>query len=114
MLLNQFGCSPDHPAFVQIEQPFLPGLGNIAPYILALTLLMPGPHSSISSDDTCPERVCRVVAYLLTEILELASYRALDSSHFQIVQSDIRHSVYTDGDLFRFFQYSKAFWQGVE
>ncbi|KAF3198756.1 hypothetical protein TWF192_000712 [Orbilia oligospora] len=75
-------------------------------------LLAPEPLSPPSSDYS--KSVCRVLAYLIMEIFELASYRASESSHLQIVPSDIRLSVYTDRDLFRIFQYSRAFWQGVE
>ncbi|KAK6360785.1 hypothetical protein TWF730_006907 [Orbilia blumenaviensis] len=62
---------------------------------------------------TYSKRICRVVVYLITEILELATYRASDSLHSQIVPSDIRLSIYMDRDLFQLFQYSRVFWRGV-
>ncbi|KAK6329839.1 hypothetical protein TWF718_003272 [Orbilia javanica] len=76
--------------------------------------LVSGFHSPVSSGDIDTERVCRVVAYLIKEILELASYRASDSSHSQIVPSDIRLSIYMDGDLFHLFQNSSVFWRELE
>ncbi|KAK6498552.1 hypothetical protein TWF481_011140 [Arthrobotrys musiformis] len=69
---------------------------------------------SFPVDNIYPERACRVVAYLMTEILELANYRASDSLRPEIVPSDIRLSIYMDRDLFQTFQYSKAFWRGIE
>ncbi|KAK6497044.1 hypothetical protein TWF506_004529 [Arthrobotrys conoides] len=74
-------------------------------------ILVPEARSLISPDHS--KGVCRVLAYLIMEISELASYRASDSSRLQIVPSDIRLSIYTDRDMFQIFQYSKALWQGL-
>ncbi|KAK6514442.1 hypothetical protein TWF281_004643 [Arthrobotrys megalospora] len=70
--------------------------------------------ASASYDDTYPKRICRSVAYLITEMLEMATYRASDSSHLQIVLSDVRLSIYSDRELFQLFRYSRALLHGME
>ncbi|KAE8392545.1 hypothetical protein BDV23DRAFT_192507 [Aspergillus alliaceus] len=56
--------------------------------------------------------ICRVIAYLVSEILELSCNAAIDSYRYGIVPLDIRISVYNDPELYNLLQYSTVLWKG--
>ncbi|KAF3919861.1 hypothetical protein ABW21_db0200489 [Orbilia brochopaga] len=56
--------------------------------------------------------ICRVLAYMMSETLELANNTARDSRRNKIVPHDVRLGVQFDRDLFQLFKYSRVFWQG--
>ncbi|KAF7592243.1 hypothetical protein BBP40_000444 [Aspergillus hancockii] len=58
--------------------------------------------------------IYRVITFLISEVLELASGVAVESHRYGIVPADIRISIYNDPELFNVFQYSTVFWKGGE
>ncbi|GMG50392.1 unnamed protein product [Aspergillus oryzae var. brunneus] len=58
--------------------------------------------------------IARVVAYLISEVLEVSSNAAICSQRYGIVPADIRISVYSDPELYDVFQYSTVLWKGHE
>ncbi|KAE8143554.1 hypothetical protein BDV38DRAFT_276639 [Aspergillus pseudotamarii] len=58
--------------------------------------------------------IARVVAYLISEVLEVSSNAALCSRRYGIVPADIRITVYSDPELYDVFQYSTVLWKGRE
>lgn len=70
--------------------------------------------SPMRLNDDCIAGVCRGMAYLMTEVLELSSNRARDSGRKHTVPSDIRVVVRDDEELRNMLQYSAVFWNGRE
>ncbi|KAF3917216.1 hypothetical protein ABW20_dc0108003 [Dactylellina cionopaga] len=72
------------------------------------------PDIPVLFDDDygCLAGLCRVITYLVSEVLELANNRAMDSYRRQIMPCDIRIAVYFDKDLIKIFQHSRVFWDG--
>lgn len=58
--------------------------------------------------------LCRCLAWLIGEVLELASNGAKDSYRSNIMPADVRIAVCTDAELFSIFKYSRVFWDGSE
>ncbi|KAH7377260.1 hypothetical protein BKA66DRAFT_533653 [Pyrenochaeta sp. MPI-SDFR-AT-0127] len=64
-------------------------------------------------DNDCIAGICRVVAYLVSEVLDLSSNCAIDSYRNGIVPCDIRMAIHGDPKLFDKFKYSTVFWKGT-
>jgi hypothetical protein len=63
-------------------------------------------------DEECIVGICRVVAYLISEALELSSNSATGNNRNVILPSDIRIGVYLDRQLSDVLQYSAVMWNG--
>ncbi len=65
--------------------------------------------NSLISDEKFIDGVCACIAFLLSEVLELAHN---DSGGSQLVLKDIRITVCSHSEHKVAFQYSKVFWKG--
>ncbi|KAH6879488.1 hypothetical protein B0T10DRAFT_520129 [Thelonectria olida] len=64
----------------------------------------------VSSD--CIAGICRAVAFMLTETLELANSCSRDSHRTKIMPYDVCIAVFNDSELRELMQFSKVFWEG--
>ncbi|CZR54994.1 uncharacterized protein PAC_04879 [Phialocephala subalpina] len=67
---------------------------------------------SLVKDDKFIAGIRACIAYLLSEVLELASNHSLDSRRSAIVPEDVRLAVFNDVELRGLFKYSRVFWKG--
>ncbi|KAL2020601.1 hypothetical protein VTK56DRAFT_8189 [Thermocarpiscus australiensis] len=69
---------------------------------------------SVVFEDQCVAGITRVVAYIVTEILEMANRhsREADEPRTKIVPSDVRIVVYLDPQLRMRLQFSTVYWEG--
>jgi hypothetical protein len=64
-------------------------------------------------EDECVAGIARVVAYILTEVLEQATCRSRGGDNQgKIMPSDVRLAVYDDPQLRDRLQFSRVFWEG--
>ncbi|KAG7284867.1 hypothetical protein NEMBOFW57_009482 [Staphylotrichum longicolle] len=68
--------------------------------------------ASAMFDDACVAGITRVVAYMLTMVLERANGRARDSYRPNIMPSDVRGGVYLECQFRDCLQFSRVFWEG--
>ncbi|KAL9594230.1 MAG: hypothetical protein Q9219_007147 [cf. Caloplaca sp. 3 TL-2023] len=73
-----------------------------------------GGEGALFGNDDFVARLCRCLAYLVNEMLELAEISAVDSYRSIIMPSDIRLAVANDFDLFSALKFSRVFWDGNE
>ncbi|KAL8878500.1 MAG: hypothetical protein Q9198_003700, partial [Flavoplaca austrocitrina] len=73
-----------------------------------------GGQLGLFSKDDHIARLCRCLAWLIGEVLELASNGARDSYRSNIMPADVRIAVCNDAELFSIFKYSKVYWDGSE
>ncbi|KAJ6256561.1 hypothetical protein Dda_8424 [Drechslerella dactyloides] len=64
------------------------------------------------ADDNSITGICRVLAYMTSEALQLGNNATRDSRRSRMVPYDIRVGVYNNRDLFHAFKYSRVFWKG--
>lgn len=69
--------------------------------------------NSLAQDDKFAAGISACIAYLLSEILELANNYRKDNSRSCLVPVDISLGVFYDEELRSLFRYSKVFWLGV-
>ncbi|KAL1848595.1 hypothetical protein Plec18167_002220 [Paecilomyces lecythidis] len=68
-------------------------------------------YSSIAFSNECVAGTCRVISFMVTEVLEMANNRACDAQRPTIMPCDIRMAVVTSGELSHLY-FSKIFWEG--
>ncbi|KAL8901815.1 MAG: hypothetical protein Q9207_005007 [Kuettlingeria erythrocarpa] len=73
-----------------------------------------GDDQGLFSDDEFIAGLCRCLAWLMEEILELASNSAKDSYRSNIMPADVRIAVRNDAELLSAFKYSRVYWDGSE
>ena len=73
-----------------------------------------GEQLGLFSHDDHIAGLCRCLAWLIGEILELASNVAKDSYRSNIMPADVRIAVCNDAELFSIFKYSRVYWDGSE
>ena len=70
-------------------------------------------NAHVVFEDDCVDGITRVVAYLLTEVLEQANRLSRAAGeHAKIMPSDVRWIVYDDPQLRDRLQFSKVYWEG--
>ncbi|KAM7189554.1 hypothetical protein V8F20_010093 [Naviculisporaceae sp. PSN 640] len=62
--------------------------------------------------DECVAGICRVVARLAAEVLELAGRQSAGNLRDKILPCDVRLGVYHSDEVLRFLQFSRVFWEG--
>ncbi|KAI5460437.1 hypothetical protein BGZ63DRAFT_454713 [Mariannaea sp. PMI_226] len=68
--------------------------------------------SSVVFEKECIAGICRVVAFILTEIFELANGHSQDDRRTKIMPCDIRLAVFFDPQLRELLQFSRVYWEG--
>ncbi|KAH7117494.1 hypothetical protein EDB81DRAFT_952907 [Dactylonectria macrodidyma] len=63
-------------------------------------------------EDKAVRGICRVAAYILTEVFEMANNAAIDERRDKILPCDIRIVVLLDWEILRLVSFSKVFWEG--
>ena len=63
-------------------------------------------------DDECIAGICRVVAFMLTEVFERANSCSRDAERTKIMPCDVRITVFNDDELRDLLHFSKVFWEG--
>ncbi|KAH6849964.1 hypothetical protein B0I37DRAFT_413399 [Chaetomium sp. MPI-CAGE-AT-0009] len=72
-----------------------------------------GDGPEVVFEDECVAGITRVVAYMLTEALEVANGRSReDDRDAKIMPSDVRLAVWFDFQLRDRFQFSRVYWEG--
>jgi hypothetical protein len=91
----------------------IPGYDNRAVGSKIKSFLTPRcEDNSLVKDDKFIAGICACIAYLLSEVLELANNCGRDSGRSKLVPVDIRLAVFNDVELRGLFKYSKVFWKG--
>jgi hypothetical protein len=67
---------------------------------------------SVIFDDEYIAGICRVVAYMLTEVFELANDCSRDSERTKIMPCDVRITIFFNCELRDLLQFSKVYWEG--
>lgn len=97
------------------ELGFTPGFDTIAAWTDDIrNFLMAKSNGSHNANDDIIAGLCRVVEYLLSEILDLATSSAMDSHRYIIMPCDVRYSVNFDYELRGQLGYSRFFWYGPQ
>ncbi|KAL8981222.1 MAG: hypothetical protein Q9205_003926 [Flavoplaca limonia] len=86
----------------------------VAARVRAFLFSRSGEQLGLFSNDDHIAGLCRCLAWLIGEILELASNGAKDSYHSSIMPADIRIAVCNDAELFSILKYSRVYWDGSE
>ncbi|KAL8861900.1 MAG: hypothetical protein Q9178_001769 [Gyalolechia marmorata] len=86
----------------------------VAARVRAFLFSRSGEHLGLFSNDEYIAGLCRCLAWLIEEVLELASNRAKDSYRSNIMPVDVRIAVCNDAELFCIFKYSRVYWDGSE
>lgn len=73
-----------------------------------------GEERGLFRNDEYVAGLCRCLAFLLGEVLELANNGARDNYRSNIMPVDIRIAVHNDGELFSAFKFSRVYWNGSE
>ncbi|KAI4252828.1 MAG: hypothetical protein L6R42_007823 [Xanthoria sp. 1 TBL-2021] len=73
-----------------------------------------GEQLGLFSNDEYIAGLCRCLAWLIREVLELASNAAKDIYRSNIMPADVRIAVCNDAQLFSIFKYSRVYWDGSE
>ncbi|ORY16607.1 hypothetical protein BCR34DRAFT_597614 [Clohesyomyces aquaticus] len=69
-------------------------------------------NSTTIFDDECIAGLCRAIAFILTEALELANKNSRDWQHYKIVPWNVRLAVLCDDELRELLEFSKVYWEG--
>ncbi|KAL8885330.1 MAG: hypothetical protein Q9192_006661 [Flavoplaca navasiana] len=86
----------------------------VATRVRAFMFSRSGGQLGLFSNDDHIAGLCRCLAWLIGEVLELASNVARDSYRSNIMPADVRIAVCNDAELFSIFKYSRVYWDGSE
>ena len=86
----------------------------VAARVRAFLFSRSGEQLGLFSNDEHIAGLCRCLAWLIGEVLELASNGAKDSYRSNIMPADVRIVVCNDAELFSIFKYSRVYWDGSE
>ncbi|KAL8832648.1 MAG: hypothetical protein Q9170_004788 [Blastenia crenularia] len=73
-----------------------------------------GEERGFFENDDYISGLCRCLAFLLAEVLELASNGAVDCYRSKIMPSDIRLAIIMEAELFSALKFSRVYWDGSE
>ncbi|KAL8846196.1 MAG: hypothetical protein Q9221_008693 [Calogaya cf. arnoldii] len=86
----------------------------VAARVRAFLFPRSGEQLGLFSNDEYIAGLCRCLAWLIGEVLDLASTGAKDSYRSNIMPADVRIAVCNDAELFSIFKYSRVYWDGSE
>ncbi|KAL8922160.1 MAG: hypothetical protein Q9208_005355 [Pyrenodesmia sp. 3 TL-2023] len=86
----------------------------IAARVRAFLFSRSGEQRGLFSNNEYIAGLCRGLAFLIGEVLEIASNGAKDSCRSKIVPADVRIAVRNDAELSSVFKYSRVYWDGTE
>jgi len=86
----------------------------VANRIRAFLLSRSREERSLFDSDEYVAGLCRCLAFLLGEILEIANFASKDGGRFNIMPIDIRIAVRNNDGLFSAFKFSRVFFDGSE
>ncbi|KAI4272270.1 MAG: hypothetical protein LQ337_005405 [Flavoplaca oasis] len=86
----------------------------VAARVRAFLLSRSGGQLGLFSNDDYIAGLCRCLAWLIGEVLELASNGAKDSYRSNIMPVDVRIAVCNDPEIFSIFKHSRVYWDGSE
>ncbi|KAL8909966.1 MAG: hypothetical protein Q9171_004732 [Xanthocarpia ochracea] len=86
----------------------------VAARVRAFLVSRSGEQLGLFSSNEWIAGLCRCFAWLIEEVLELASNGAKDSYRSNIMPADVRIAVCNDSELFSIFKYSRVYWDGSE
>ncbi|KAL9041609.1 MAG: hypothetical protein Q9180_001170 [Flavoplaca navasiana] len=86
----------------------------VAARVRAFLFSRNGGQLGLFSNDDHIAGLCRCLAWLIEEILVLASNGAKDSYRSNIMPADVRIAVCNDPEIFSIFKYSRVYWDGSE
>jgi len=103
-----------HPSFVKPDAKLIPGFDyvEVTGRIKKLLSRFEVQNGSVRFDDDCVAGICRVIARVFAEVLEMANRISRDSGRDKILPCDVRNAVYHDPAFLRFLQFSRVFWEG--
>jgi hypothetical protein len=91
----------------------IPGYDNRAVGSKIRSFLTPRcEDNSLVRDDQFVAGICACIAFLLSEVLELANNCSIDNGRSKLVPVDIRLAVFNYVDMLALFKYSRVFWKG--
>lgn len=113
------GWPMDFFLFQHLTQPHADPIPNwdaaaIAARVRAFLFSQSGEQRGLFSNDEFIHGLCRCLAFLIGEVLELASNGAKDSYRGNIMPVDVRIAVRNDAELLSAFKYSRVYWDGSE
>ncbi|KAL8759480.1 MAG: hypothetical protein Q9184_003605 [Pyrenodesmia sp. 2 TL-2023] len=105
--------------FQHLTQPHTDPIPNwdtttVAARIRAFLISQSGEQRGLLDNEEYIAGLCRALAFLIGEVLELASNGAKNSYCSNIMPVDIRVTVGNDAELFSIFKYSRVYWDGSE
>lgn len=105
--------------FQYLTQPHADPIANwdaaaVAARVRAFLYSQSEEQRGLFSDDEYIAGLCRCLAFLIGEVLELASNEAKDSYRSNIMPVDVRIAVGNEAQLLSAFKYSRVYWDGSE
>lgn len=99
-------------SFAKPDEELVPGFDYDAVTGRIKSFLSKFEKEDVIYHDECIAGICRVVARMFAEVLEVAGRTSRDCARDKILPWDVRIGVYNDWELLRVVQFSRVFWEG--